>query len=432
MTVSASAELSQTSQASGERNITKLIVATSIGNALEWYDITIYGYFAVYVSKAFFPNDDQTTSLLLTFGTFGLAYLARPIGGVVLGAYADRHGRKASLLISIVLMTIGTFTVAVMPSFASIGILAPIAVLAARLVQGFSAGGEFGSSTAFLVEHRPEQRGFIASWQFASQGLSNLLASAFGVVLTGWMAPADLNSWGWRIPFLFGVLIGPIGIYIRNHLEDATAPPAAQSSPVREVFLYQKSRVLLGIGALAISTAVNYLIIYMPTYVVKTFNLQPVVGYTATFVGGIMVTFLTPIAGLISDRIGRTRHMIAANILLLLSIFPMFLLITKNPVPAVIVFVVFVLSTLKALYYGPLAALMSELLPPATRATGLGLGYNIGVTLFGGMGPATMTWLGGFALFGDLAPGYYLTAVAILSLGTLLTIHATSAASREA
>jgi MHS family proline/betaine transporter-like MFS transporter len=431
MTVSAQVE-SQTSQASGEKNITRLIVATSVGNALEWFDITIYGYFAVYISKAFFPNDDQTTSLLLTFGTFGLAYLARPIGGIVLGAYADRHGRKASLLISIILMTFGTLAVAVMPTFATIGIFAPIAVLLARLVQGFSAGGEFGSSTAFLVEHRPDRRGFIASWQFASQGLSNLLASTFGVVLTGWMAPADLNSWGWRIPFLFGVLIGPIGIYIRNHLEDATAPPAAETSPVREIFLNQKSRVLLGIGALAISTAVNYLIIYMPTYVVKNFHLPPVTGFTATFVGGIMVTLLTPFAGMMSDRIGRTRHMITANVVLLLSIFPMFVLITKDPAPAVIVFVVFALSTLKALYYGPLAALMAELLPPATRATGLGLGYNVGVTLFGGMGPATMTWLGGFVLIGDLAPGYYLTAVAILSLGTLLTIHATGAARREA
>jgi MFS transporter, MHS family, proline/betaine transporter len=313
-----------------------------------------------------------------------------------------------------------------MPTFETIGILAPIAVLVARLVQGFSAGGEFGSSTAFLVEHRPDRRGFIASWQFASQGLSNLLASAFGVGLTAWMAPADLSSWGWRLPFLFGVLVGPVGIYIRNHLEDAGPPPAAQTSPVKQVLLHQKLRVLLGIGALAISTAVNYLIIYMPTYVVKNLNLPPVVGYTATFAGGIMVTFLTPFAGMLSDRIGRTRHMIAANLLLLLSIFPMFLLITRYPTPAVIIFAVFWLSTLKALYYGPLAALMSELLPPATRATGLGLGYNIGVTLFGGMGPATMTWLGGFALIGDLAPGYYLTAVGILSLGTLLTIHAAS------
>src|ERR1700760_1896926 len=236
MTVSAPGEISQISQASHEKNITRLIVATSVGNALEWFDITIYGYFAVYVSKAFFPNDNQATSLLLTFGTFGLAYLARPIGGVVLGAYADRHGRKASLLISIVLMTFGTCAIAVMPSFEKIGILAPIAVLAARLVQGFSAGGEFGSSTAFLVEHRPDRRGFVASWEFASQGLSNLLASAFGVGLTSWMTPAEMQSWAWRIPFFFGILIGPIGIYIRNRLADATEPPAAQQSPVREVF----------------------------------------------------------------------------------------------------------------------------------------------------------------------------------------------------
>jgi MFS transporter, MHS family, proline/betaine transporter len=430
MTVSAPAGVSEPPKTGAEKNITRLIVATSIGNALEWYDITVYGYFAVYISRAFFPNDNQATSLLLTFGTFGLAYLARPIGGIVLGAYADRHGRKASLLISIVLMTLGTIAVAVMPTFATIGIVAPIAVIAARLVQGFSAGGEFGSSTAFLVEHRPDRRGFIASWQFASQGLSNLLASTFGVVLTTWMAPDDLTSWGWRIPFLFGVLIGPIGIYIRNHLEDATAPPAAQTSPVKEIFLKQKWRVLLGVGALALSTAVNYLIIYMPTYVVKNFHLPPVTGFTATFVGGIMVTVLTPFAGMMSDRIGRTRHMITANILLLLSIFPTFLLITKDPVPAVIIFAVFWLSTLKALYYGPLAALMAELLPAATRATGLGLGYNIGVTLFGGMGPATMTWLSGFALIGTLAPGYYLTAVAILSLATLLTIHVTRAAAR--
>src|SRR6202041_2311205 len=174
MSVSASAELSDATKAGSKKSIVRLIAATSIGNALEWYDITVYGYFALYVSKAFFPNDDQTTSLLLTFGTFGLAYLARPVGGLMLGAYADRHGRKASLLVSIVLMTLGTLAVAVMPTYGTIGILAPIAVLLARLVQGFSAGGEFGSSTAFLVEHRPEQRGFLASWQFDRQRVTSL------------------------------------------------------------------------------------------------------------------------------------------------------------------------------------------------------------------------------------------------------------------
>jgi MHS family proline/betaine transporter-like MFS transporter len=141
---------------------------------MEWYDIAVYGCFAVYISKAFFPSNDPTTSLLLTFGTFGLSFLIRPIGGVVLGAYADRYGRKASLMGSIVLMTVGTLALALTPAYETIGILAPIAVLTARLVQGFSAGGEYGSSTAFLVEHAPDRRGFIASWQFASQGLTRI------------------------------------------------------------------------------------------------------------------------------------------------------------------------------------------------------------------------------------------------------------------
>ena len=226
--------LSTQADVATKKNITKLIVATSVGNALEWYDISIYAYFAVYLSKAFFPANDPTTSLLLTFGSFGLSFLVRPIGGIVLGAYADRHGRKASLMLSIVLMTIGTLVLALMPTYQTIGVVAPIAIILARLVQGFSAGGEFGSSTAFLVEHMPERRGFVASWQFASQGVSGLLGAGFGALLTSLMSPEDLQSWGWRLPFLFGVLIGPVGIYIRNHVDDATPPPAGkQESPVR-------------------------------------------------------------------------------------------------------------------------------------------------------------------------------------------------------
>ncbi|SDT61326.1 MFS transporter [Bradyrhizobium canariense] len=413
---------------SASKPIARLVIATSIGNALEWYDIAVYGYFAVYISRAFFPNSDPTISLLLTLGTFGLSFITRPLGGVILGTYADRYGRKASLMVSIVLMTLGTFAIAVMPTYERIGILAPVAVLLARLVQGFSAGGEFGSSTAILVEHAPERRGFIASWQFATQGLGNVFASAFGVGLTLSLAPADLQSWGWRIPFLFGVLIGPAGIYIRNNIEDAGAPPATkQDSPIREVLSYQKMRVALGIGVLAISTAVNYLILYMPTYAVKTLNLPPSVGYIATFVGAIVVTILAPIAGMVSDRIGRTTHMIVINGLLLVSIFPAFLLLTKVPTPFIIIAVVFWLAALKSLYYGPLAALMSELLPPATRATGLGLGYNVGVMVFGGMGPVIMAWLGGFAVIGDLAPGYYLTLVGVLSMSALIEIRRTKA-----
>ena len=409
---------------SREKNVTKLVVATSLGNALEWFDISVYAYFAVYLSRAFFPTSDPTTSLLLTFGTFALTFLARPVGGVLLGTYADRYGRKASLLLSIAMMTIGTLAVGCMPTFDKIGLLAPLLVIVARLVQGFSAGGEFGSSTAFLVEHMPGKRGFVASWQFASQGISSLLGAGFGLLLTSTLSEPELQSWGWRLPFLFGVLIGPIGLYIRNNIEDATAPPAAKhDAPVRTVFMTQKLPVLLAVGVIATATAVNYLIIYMPTYVVKTLHLSPIIGYLAAFVVAIASISLNPVAGIISDRVGRTPYMITAGVLLLFAIFPVYLLLAGKPSGTVIVLAVLLLGSLKALYLGASAALMSELFPAATRATGLGLSYNIGVTAFGGSGPAIATWLGSFTLIGNLAPGYYLTAVCIFSLWSLITIR---------
>ena len=242
------------------------------------------------------------------------------------------------------------------------------------------------------------------------------------------MDPADLQSWGWRIPFFFGVLIGPIGLYIRSRIEDATAPPAAKhDAVVATVFKEQKLRVILAIGALAVSTAVNYLIVYMPTYVVKTLHLSPTIGFIAAFAAAIAAIVLNPIAGMISDRIGRTTHLIVVGMVLLFSIFPLFLLLTREAAASVIVIAVLLLGSLKALYLGPLAALMAELFPPATRATGLGLSYNIGVTIFGGMGPAIMTWLGSFALIGDLAPGYFLTTICVLSLAALIAIRRTSA-----
>jgi MHS family proline/betaine transporter-like MFS transporter len=405
-------------------NVVKLVVATSLGNALEWFDISVYAYFAVYLSRAFFPTSDTTTSLLLTFGTFALTFLARPIGGVLLGTYADRYGRKASLLLSIAMMTFGTLAVACMPTFAQIGVLAPLLIIVARLVQGFSAGGEFGSSTAFLVEHMPGRRGFVASWQFASQGISSLLGSGFGLLLSTTMSQADLESWGWRIPFLFGVLIGPVGLYIRSNIDDATAPPADKNdTPVRNVFMEQKFRVLLAVGVIATATSVNYLIIYMPTYVVKTLNLPPTIGYLAAFAAAIAGITFNPIAGAISDRVGRTRYIIAIGVLLLLAIFPVYLVLAGKPSGSIIVLAVLVLGSLKALYLGASAALMSELFPASTRATGLGLSYNIGVTAFGGSGPAIATWLGSFAVIGDLAPGYYLTAVCLFSLWALTTIR---------
>ena len=207
-------------------------------------------------------------------------------------------------------------------------------------------------------------------------------------------------------------------------LVDATPPPAAKhDSPVRTVFMTQKFPVLLAVGVIATATSVNYLIIYMPTYVVKTLHLSPTIGYLAAFAAAVAAITLNPVAGFISDRVGRTPYIIAAGVVLLFAICPVYLLLSGKPSASVIVLAVLLLGSLKALYLGAAAALMSELFPATTRATGLGLSYNIGVTAFGGSGPAIVTWLGSFALIGDLAPGYYLTAVCLFSLWALITIR---------
>src|SRR5438067_7934465 len=190
----------------------RMIVAAMIGNVLEWFDFVVYGFFAVTIAEVFFPAHDPTVSMLITFGAFGLAYFVRPLGAIVVGGYTDRAGRKAGLLLSMALMMIGTTLMAVTPGYATIGLAAPIIITLARLLQGFSVGGEFGSAVSFLAEHGGGRRGFSASWQFATGGLITAIASLFGVALTSSLTHDQLVDWGWRIPYFFGMLIGPVGL----------------------------------------------------------------------------------------------------------------------------------------------------------------------------------------------------------------------------
>lgn len=402
----------------------KLIIATSVGNALEWYDIGVYGYFVLYVTKAFFPAADPVLGLLLSLGTFAISYLSRPLGAIVLGSYADRAGRKAAMLHCLLLMLLGTAMLALMPTYASIGILAPLGILVGRLLQGFSAGGEFGSATAFLVEHHPERRGYIASWQFASQGLAALLASLFGVALTTYMSEATLNAWGWRLPFAFGLLIGPVGLYIRRHLEDPVrAEPPSGRAAIVTVLATQKSHLLVAIGCLAASTAVNYLFLYIPTYAVKDLGLSPTIGFASTCGSSLILAVCTPFVGHVSDRLGRTRLMMLSGLGLLVSFYPCFVLLAAFHSAGVLIPIVLWLALLKAAYFGALPALMSELFPAATRATGLAVSYNLGVSLFGGCGPLIMVWLTGVT-GSSLAPSYYLTAVTVQSIIAIVIARA--------
>ncbi|MGV7241449.1 MFS transporter [Caballeronia sp. M23-90] len=404
-----------------QASIYKLIAATSIGNALEFYDLVVYGYFASTLSKLFFPTTDKTVSLLLTLGTFALSYLARPVGAFVLGSYSDRKGRKASLTLSIAMMTLGTGMVALMPSYAAIGVLAPIGIFASRLLQGFSAGGEFGSSTAFLTEHAPARSGFMASWQFASQGASVLVASAFGAVLTSTLTPAQLEGWGWRIPFLFGLLIGPVGMYIRRHVDETPEFERAETaeSPIREVLATQKERLLVSIGSLVLTTTANYMLLYMPTYASRQLGLSPSSGFIATLVAGFIVMVLTPIVGHWSDKVGRTRIMLGAGSIFFVTIYPAFMFMNAHPSMLTLLAAVMWVAVLKAIYFAPIPALMSDLFPTRTRTTGMAVGYNVGTTVFGGFTPLAVASL--IALTGNnLAPGFYLMIAAIISLFTLV------------
>jgi MHS family proline/betaine transporter-like MFS transporter len=404
--------------------IFRVIIAASIGNALEWFDLLTYGIFAIYIAKAFFPAANATASLMMAFGTFGASYLIRPLGAFILGAYADRAGRRASLMLSIILMMAGTLMIALMPSYASIGIWATIGIVLARLIQGFSVGGEFGSATALLSETAPERRGFMASFQFASQGLGTVLAATFGMVLSSTLSQEQLFSWGWRVPFIFGLLIGPVALYIRRYLHDAPEfiESAVSKTPVRDLLTHQKMRIAMAAGAIAVSTAVNYMILYMPTYAVKELGLSQSIGFGATLVTGLILTCATPFFGHWSDKVGRTRIMVGAALLILVSVYPLYTYLSAHATFVTIMLAMIWIGVLKSMYFGALPALMAELFPMQTRATGMSLGYNIGVTVFGGFAPVIVTWLIGIT-GNKSAPGLYLSAVAVLSLVTLYGVR---------
>ncbi|WP_336767598.1 MFS transporter [Pantoea endophytica] len=397
-------------------NLHKTLFATCIGNALEWFDIAVYGFFASYIAHAFFPTSDPSVSMLLTFGSFGVSFLIRPLGAIVLGNYADRHGRKKALLLSINLMMLGGAVITFMPSYSSIGLMAPLLILLARLVQGFSAGGEFGSSTAFLVEHFPERKAFIASWQFATQGASTLMASAFGLGLTQILSESQIQDWGWRIPFAFGLLIGPLGIYIRRHVHEPAsfAEHKPEAAPLKSLFGRQKELMLLAIGLMVISTAVNYMLNYVPTYATKNLHLSGSVAFTATLLAGVILTVVTPIMGLWAERVGRVPLMWGSLILLIVTIYPAFKLVVDHTTPTTLILLVSWMALLKSIYFSTVPSVMADLFPMGTRASGMAISYNVAVTVFGGFAPLICTLL--ISVTGtSLAPGYYLMAMSVLS-----------------
>jgi MHS family proline/betaine transporter-like MFS transporter len=403
-----------------------VIVAATIGNVLEWFDFLVYGFFAVYMSEVFFPTNDPNVSLLITFGTFGLAYVVRPLGALIVGSYTDRAGRKAGLTLSIGLMMIGTVLMVITPGYATIGIAAPIIITAARILQGFSVGGEFGSAVAFLVEHAGERKGYVAGWQWASIGVVSIVVSLFGVALTTLLTHQQLVDWGWRIPYVFGLLVGPVGLYIRSRMSEtpeflAVEKPAAV--PIGDLLRRHPMSFLLALGAAIVSNSSYYLLLYIPTYGIKTLHLPAYTGFVATLVGGVILAVFSVVAGYWSDIIKpRARIMLITAWGFLLASYPCFWLMDKYPSLATAIFAVGFLNLIKAGYSGVLPSVLAEQFPVETRAVGMALAFSISVTIFGGFAPFFATWL--IAKTGDpLSPSYYLMATAFMSVVALMAIE---------
>ncbi|RKP51058.1 MFS transporter [Trinickia fusca] len=407
-----------TAASAGTRqNVWRAVVATSIGNALEWFDLVVFGFFAVVIAKLFFPTGNDTVSLLLTLCTFGVSFFMRPLGAIVIGAYADRAGRKAALTRSILLMMLGTAMIAVLPTYETIGIAAPVILVLARLMQGFSAGGEFGSATTFLAEHVPHRRGFFSSWQVASQGLTTVLAAVFGAVLTGRLSPEALAAWGWRVPFVFGLLLGPIAYYIRANVDETPEFLATETTatPLRDTFVGHKVRLSIAIGIVAVGTVATYLVMFMPTYGIKQLGLAPSISFSAIVLTGAIQMVGAPFIGHWSDKVGRTGIMLASGALMLVVIYPAFTWLVASPNAATLIVVQIVLGLAVTGYFAALPALLAEIFPVATRTTGMSLAYNIAVTIFGGFGPFIITWL--IRVTGDkVAPSFYMMFAAVVSL----------------
>ena len=400
----------------------RVIFATSLGNALEFFDFTVYSFFAALIGKLFFPVGGLHGPLLLSFATFGAGFVVRPIGGIVIGTYADRRGRKAAMTLTILMMTLGTAIIGLAPTYAQIGLAAPLLIVAGRLIQGFSAGGEVGASTTFLMESAARgQRGYLVSWQMASQGASALVGALFGVLLTHSLSPASLESWGWRVPFLLGLLIGPVGLYIRSNLHETLhATPPEPGIVASETPSYDIRRIVLGTLLMIGSTSTMYItVFYLPAWLTRFTHLSNEAAFLPSAVAGLILTVASPFCGKLTDWLGPRKPLLYwTGIAGVLVLYPAFALMLRVPVMPMIIAGVAVITSLRVLANPGGFLLLLEGFPPEMRGRSLGIVYSVGVTLFGGFAPFVVTWLIGVTE-SAYAPVWYMLVSSVISLAAL-------------
>lgn len=404
------------------------VLRVTSGNFLEMFDFFLFGFYASYISRAFFPGDNEVTKLLLTFMTFGAGFLMRPLGAIILGAYIDRIGRRRGLILTLGIMAAGTVLIAAVPGYATIGLAAPLLVLVGRLLQGFSAGVELGGVSVYLSEMAtPGNKGFYVAWQSGSQQVAIMVAAVIGYVLNQTLAPAEIGSWGWRIPFIIGCLIVPFLFYIRSSLQETEAflaRPHRPSMPeVVQSLLANWRIVALGMLLVAMTTISFYFItVYTPTFGKDVLHLSATDSLTVTFCVAVSNFIWLPVMGALSDRIGRKPLLILFSGLTLLTAYPALAWLVQDITFPHMLIVLLWLSFLYGSYNGAMVVALTEVVPPAVRTAGFSLAYSLATALFGGFTAAIATalieWTGNKA-----APGLWMAFGGACGLAATLLIY---------
>jgi MHS family proline/betaine transporter-like MFS transporter len=399
--------------------------AAVIGNVLEWYDFAVYAFLATVLARIFFPSGDELSALLATFAVFGVGFVVRPLGAIVIGRLADRRGRKIALSLTIILMALGTVMIGLLPSYETIGVGASALLVAARLLQGFSAGGEWGSSTAFMVEWAPpNRRGLFGSLQQASVAGGFLLGSLTAASLSHWLGPDALEDWGWRVPFLFGGILGPIGLYMRRKLDETPSFKAAvqeRAEPGVSSARQGWSLAARAFGFTVLWTTAYYIFLsYMPTFLQQHVGLDRTQALWSNTLALMVLVVAVPLAGALSDRIGRRPLLLASCAAFVLLPYPLFAMLLSNPSLPTVIAVQLLFALAIALFSGAGPAAIAEIFPTRIRATWMSIGYSVSVALFGGFAPYVATWL--IARTGSpLAPTWYVIGAAVVTALTIAT-----------
>jgi MHS family proline/betaine transporter-like MFS transporter len=399
-----------------------------VGNVMEWYDFTIYGYFAAIIGRQFFPTGDRLTSLVASFGVFAAGFLMRPLGSLIFGHIGDRIGRKAALTTSVIAMALPTFLIGLLPTYGQVGAAAPIGLTALRLIQGLSVGGEYTTSFIFLVEQAPpRQRGLLGSWGPFGVAGGLLLGSAIGTLLTARLDPQAVADWGWRLPFLFGIFVGLTGLYIRRHVSEQPPEPGAvrPHSPVVEAFRTAWRSILKIVGFNMVGAIGFYLcFIYVTTWLRQTEHLAATTAFDINSLAIAVLLPLIPAAGALSDRVGRKPVLIAACAGLLVLAWPLFWLM-HHPAASLVLVGQVGFAVLVAGLAGAGPAAMVETFARPVRCTALSVGYNLSMAVFGGTAPMVAVYTLQHT-HDDLSGAYYLMAAALVSLVVILGLRETS------